>query len=935
MSILARKNRRTGAVAGACVLLAAFAGCARQPSAEELIAEARQMQQKRDHNGAIIQLKNALQLNAGNAEARLLLAGAYNDAGDPLSAEKEARKAVSLGLPAQKALPVLAGALLRQGKYADVLKETAVAGDAPGPDLLIQQGQAHLGLGELPAARQRFDAALRARPKDAGATTGLAQAAALERDMEQADRYAAQAVADNPRDLDAWKVKGSLERVQGRIEDAERSYGSAQRIDPADADVLLQKTYLYIDANKFDDAARELDLYKKVAKGSLLVPYTQALLAYKRGDTAAALEPLQQVLKVAPDHMPALLLAGAVQFKLGAIAQAELHLAKYLERDPDNLGARKLLVSTLLQAKRPQDAAAALAPTLKDPAPDAYVLALAAEAAMQSGDFAKAGSYYERASALAPDKVELRTSLGLSLLGAGDQKRAMAELERATALDAAYLPAGLALVRTALGLKQYDLALAAAAKLAAAHPDDADVTFLIGSAQMGKRDPVAARASYERSQRQRPGYYVPVAALAVLDAEEGKPDAAKARLIAFLEQDKKNMDAMTALSALATKRGDAAEATSWLEKSLAANPDAVYPALRLAADHLNRGQYERGLTLARKTSAANPGNIDALDILGQAQLVSGKPVDAVETYSQSIKLAPASARARYQLAGAQAQADKGADAIASLKKALQIEPDYVEAKLALAGLAQRADDMALALTLARDIQRLRPKSPAGLLLEADLLVKQKKLAPAIAVFERALALAPDAAIKIKLAYTLSLAGKGGEAEQRLARWIKEAPAASGTVPLRMYLAQLAIAGGRYAQAGAQLEAVLAARGQPNAPGAAVLAEASNNLAYVYQQLKDPRALSTAEQALALAPENPAVLDTAGWLLVERGDTVRGLPLLRKAATLAPSSVVHYHLAHGLSRAGDKPGAKKMLEELLARDPRFPEVDGARALLKQL
>ncbi|MBP1202284.1 putative PEP-CTERM system TPR-repeat lipoprotein [Duganella sp. 1411] len=935
MSIFSRTNSRGGAVAGACVLLAALTACAKQPTADELIAEARQMQGKRDLQGAIIQLKNALQLNPGNTAARLLLAGVYNDAGDPLSAEKEARKAVTLGLDQAKAMPVLAEALLRQGKYAAMLKETAPAEGAPAPEIQLLRGRAHLGLGDLPAARQQFDEVLRSRPKDVGATTGLAQVAALERDMERADLYAAQAVAEHPDDINAWMVKANLERVQGRTEAAEKAYDGALKLNPADGDAHLQKAYLYIDARKFDAAASELALYKKVANGSLLLPYTQALLAYRQGDAAAALGPLQQVLKVAPGHLPSLLLAGAVQFKLGAIAQAELHLAKYLDGDPGNLSARKLLVSTLLQAKRPADAQVVLAPALKAPDPDAYVLALAAEIATQSGEFAQASAYYERASALAPKMAALRTSLGLSLLGAGDPKRALSELERATAIDTGSLPIGLALVRTALGLKRYDQALAGARKLAAAHPANADVTFLTGAAEVGLHQAAAARASFEQAQRLRPRYYEPVASLALLDVAEGKPDAARARLVAYLEQDKGNMDAMTVLSALAGQRGDAAEATAWLEKSLAAHPDAVYPALRLATNLLDRRLTDRGLTLARKTSAANPGNTDALDVLGQAQLSAGKPVDAVETYSQMIKLLPASALARYHLAGAQAQAGKDADAMASLKKTLQIEPGHLEAKLALAGLAVRSGDVAQALTLARELQRQRPKSPAGLLLEGDLLAKQNKLAPATAAYERALALAPDAVVKIKLAYVMSTAGKGAEAEQRLARWIKEAPSAPDTVGLRLYLAQLGIAGERYAQAAAQLEAVLAAEGKAGAPTPAVIAEATNNLAYVYQQLKDPRALPTAEKALALAPADPAVMDTAGWLLVERGDTGRGVPLLRKAAALAPSSAVHYHLAQGLLRAGDKPGAKKLLEDLLAGDAHFPQADGARSLLKQL
>jgi predicted Zn-dependent protease len=73
--------------------------------------------------------------------------------------------------------------------------------------------------------------------------------------------------------------------------------------------------------------------------------------------------------------------------------------------------------------------------------------------------------------------------------------------------------------------------------------------------------------------------------------------------------------------------------------------------------------------------------------------------------------------------------------------------------------------------------------------------------------------------------------------------------------------------------------------------------ALNNLAQLYHQQKNPRALSTAERAQKLAPESASVTDTLGWILVEQGETKRGLELLQQA--LAKDSKIpeiRYHLA---------------------------------------
>ena len=110
----------------------------------------------------------------------------------------------------------------------------------------------------------------------------------------------------------------------------------------------------------------------------------------------------------------------------------------------------------------------------------------------------------------------------------------------------------------------------------------------------------------------------------------------------------------------------------------------------------------------------------------------------------------------------------------------------------------------------------------------------------------------------------------------------------------------------------------------------------NNLAWAYQQAKDPRALETAERAYKLKPDNAAVADTLGWMLVEQGNPTRGLELLQKAAAAAPKSPeIRYHLAQAWVKTGDKAKARNELERLLSGDEKFPQQTEAMALLKEL
>jgi putative PEP-CTERM system TPR-repeat lipoprotein len=213
----------------------------------------------------------------------------------------------------------------------------------------------------------------------------------------------------------------------------------------------------------------------------------------------------------------------------------------------------------------------------------------------------------------------------------------------------------------------------------------------------------------------------------------------------------------------------------------------------------------------------------------------------------------------------------------------------------------------------------------GYVLEGDVLMGQQKPALAVQAYQRAFAINKSSLLIMKLHASLSQTGKGKEANSRLIEWLKDYPNDSAT---RMYLAQVYLTGDQVKQAIEQYQAIL--RQHPR------YVPALNNLATAYQQEKNPLALEYAEKAYKLAANNPAILDTLGWILVEQGNTGRGLPLLQQAVSQAPEAVaIRYHLASGLAKSGNKPQARKELEQLLATGKHFSDIDEARALLKQI
>ncbi len=911
---------------GAALLMGGVTSCGKTQTAQALVAEAEQLQQKGDIKAAIIQLKNALQKNPDNSEARFLLGEIYSKTGDTKSAEKELRKALSLGMSPAKVLPDLGKALLAEGQFQQVLDETKqVAEEKGSAEISCLRGNAYLALGKGQEARESFEQALKNKPDYPDALIGLAKHSLMERDVDAAMRFAEQAVSKNPQDTNAWLFKGDLLRAQGKIEPALSAYEQVLKLQPDNTPANINKAYLEIATGKFDAAKASIDVARKATPNSLIVFYTQALLDFRQGKPEAALESLQQVLRVAPEHMPSILLSGAVQYSLGSMPQAELHLKKYLGENPGNLYARKLLASTLMKKRQTQDALNILSPALVDAQQDAQVFALAGELQMQAGNFTKATEYFAKASALAPQSAQLHSALGMSKLALGENDHAIAEMETAVKLDAKSPKAGVLLAMTHLRLKKYDKALSAAKAIEKEQPDNPLAYNLQGAAYAGKKDFSNARASFEKALSIQPANFPAVMSLVQLDLQEKKPEIAKNRLEAILTKDKKNIQIMTALASLALSQKQVKEATSWLEKTSQENPDAVQPATTLAAHYLRIDEKSKALALAKKLQGSNPNSPEVLDILAQAQFANGDKAGALETFNRLAALKPDSAPVQFRIASIHMAMKNQSEASNVLKKALALQPDYLEAQLALATLETSQGNHEQALAIARQIQKKNLKSPAGYELEGNLLMAQKKPELAAKAFEQALAIGKAGQLMVKLHIALTQSGKGKVADSRLTQWLKEHPA---DIQSRMYQAGIYLTGKQNKAAIDQYQAVL--RQNPNH------VPALNNLAWLYQQEKDPRALEHAEKANQLAPDNPAIMDTLGWLLVEKGDMARGLPLLQKASTLAPEAAeIHYHFVLGLAKSGDKAKARKELEQLLAKGKPFSGIEEAKSLLKQL
>jgi tetratricopeptide (TPR) repeat protein len=83
----------------------------------------------------------------------------------------------------------------------------------------------------------------------------------------------------------------------------------------------------------------------------------------------------------------------------------------------------------------------------------------------------------------------------------------------------------------------------------------------------------------------------------------------------------------------------------------------------------------------------------------------------------------------------------------------------------------------------------------------------------------------------------------------------------------------------------------------------------------------PEALDLITQALELAPNDPFILDSMGWVKFRMGDSTAAADYLRRAYSVRPEADIAAHLAEVLWSQGKRDQATELLRAALQKDPK--------------
>lgn len=901
-------RRRGAAVAALSAVL--LAGCGQSP--EEMLASAKSYIEKQDLNAASIQLKNALQENGNLAEARFLLGSIHVKQGDAAGAVKELRRARDLGYPQEQVAPLLARALLAAGEFDTLLKdfaETRVAAPKDQAVILAALGDAHLAKADVDKARTAYLDALASDADQTAARIGLARTHVIKGDLRAAEEEAREAVRREPGSAEAHAILADLLTMANQPEQALASLREALRLAPRAVNYHFAHVSQLMRQGNAAEAEKALKAMQAVAGAHPSTRYLKALMDYQNNRLVEARDILLQVLKDAPQYLPAELLAGTVLVRLNEHTLGRSHLERVLQRAPREPMARRTLVASHLATGEAQRALELLQPLLQAQDLDPRLLGLAGQVFLANGDFERSEEYFERAARAAPDDAQARMRLGVARMAGGDAAAAFADLESAAQMDDTAFQADLALVMAHLRRGETDKALAAHAQLERKQPDNPLVHNLRGGLMLAKRDVPAARAAFEKALALRPEYLAAAVNLARIDLSERRPEDALGRIKAVIERNPKNVEALLTLAELQRAAGAApADVLATLERAEAASPGAVVANLAIVQHHLRERAFPLALQVAQKVAAAHAEDPRAVEMLARAQVAAGDSQQAISALNKLSALVPRSAQPFVMLADVQRSLKNNEAAEQALRRALGIAPDALEAQQRLIALLVEGGKRDAALKVARDAQTRQPQRPAGYLLEGEIHGTAANWAEAAKAYRKAVDNGGGGQAAVRLHAALMRGERKADAERMASEWLTKNPT---DLVMRGYLAERALADKRYGDA-----RTLFARMHEMAPQNALIL---NNLAWTAKELKDPKALEYGEQALRLAPENPAIIDTVGMIQVERGDFDAGITNLKRAVALGPDLLpLQLNLAKAFAKAGRAAEARSQLDALLPR-----------------
>ena len=686
--------------------------------------------------------------------------------------------------------------------------------------------------------------------------------------------------------------RGESHFKAGEYDAAKIEFLKVLRLDPGNAVAYARCGAMWADEGAPFRAGAFLVKARDLAPKDLDNRYKLALLYFRIRQPQEAFKEAAEILKQAPDNGPALVLLVENASTPEQTQAAEQELQKFPRRDSPYLEVGNAAIA--LGKGDLANAEAALNRALSMDPKNVQAHSAMAVLGIAKKDNALVGQEIKAAADLSPVRSPERLSYAEFMIRTGDTAGAKKYLQDLTAQARDYIGAWILQAKIAQSEKKYDEVPTLLQNVFSRDPDNIEGRVAQAQALMAKGDFKQGTGILEN-----------------VDKTYTNNPAVKYQLaLAYLQAKNTN------------------QAIAELEQAIAIAPKFVEATVLLAQLRIRSGEARSVIGPLESVLQNRPDLIQVRTLLADAYQAAGRPDDAASLLRDQIKQKPQDSQSYLLLGALLKKQNKADEARRALEKALELNPESLVAIEQLADLDIQAKAFSAVHQRADALLQKQPQSAVAYYLHGRAYVMEKNFSAGETALKKAIEIDPNLALAYNLLVALYVeTNKLPQALKELETVLTKNPQyAPGLLTAGVIYGQL----GDFAKARDSYEKVLTLN--PN------FIPALNNLAYIYSE-KLPnfdRAAELARKARDLAPTEPSVADTLGWVLYRQGKYQEAAELLGESVTKSPDNgEIQFHYAMANYMMGRLDVARAALEKALASPRDFPGKEEARSRLDQL
>ncbi len=753
-------QRRVRAFLVVTTVATMIGACSTDPQAakQEHFARGQAYIAEKKYNEAIIELRNAVQIDARFGEARYQLAEAYAQIGDADSAFREYVRSADL-LPEANVQLKAGMLLLLSGRHEDAKTraDKVLAADPSNIDAHILLGNALAGMKNFDAAVEQMQRAIKTDPNP-----GLSYASLGNFELQRGNRSEAEAAYAKAIELDPTSAPArvALGNYRLAIEDrgqAEVAFLKALELDPHSVIALRSTVALYLTSRQLDRA--EPFLLKLIEETKDSTPsFVLSDVYTATGRTDLAMERLRALQKHQADFLPATLRLAGIAYAAGRKDEGHASVDQAIKASPK--------------------------------APQGYVMK--ARFFLSEQKLTDAVTQLRAAVSAAPDYSSAHFWLAETYLRQGKFEDAQSAFTDTLKLTPAFVPAQVALSAIHLRMREPDQALTYATQAVKTAPRDPEARAALVRVLLAQRNLARAEAEVKALAEQVGDAAIVHVLQGAVDMLRSDPKSAERAFARALAIDPRSADALNGLVTTQLANGNVAAAQAQVGAAVTNAPGDATTLMIAARAHLGARDYTSAEDALRKVIEADPQRLDAYTLLGRLYATQHRLDEAIREFDEIAKRQPKSVGAHTAVATLQLAQNRRAEAKARYQQVLDIDSNAAVAANNLAWIqAEDGDNLDVALQLATTAVRGLPDSAEVSDTLGFVYYKKKQYPLAIGAFQTSIKTDPRNPI---YHYHLGLAYNGGgdaaEARRSLDAALKLSGTFAGSDEARATLASL-------------------------------------------------------------------------------------------------------------------------------------------------